>query len=610
MKHLLHVIGCVVLPAALHAQNHYDLEVNNVRARFHSHGLIGMDLGANTPEFEVPDGGGVHPMFSAGLWIGGFDAGNALHLAGMCFEPLGSSDWYPGPLTNDGTASTNPGVMAAYDQVWPLNNEDVQLQQGYCDCVSDPNCDPAVLYPGYQMPLYFNTWPAIGDFNSGFDIYQAPFIDYNNDGDYDPTDCDAPCGPGDGSLYFIFNDNGGAHQNTQGLPIGVEVQATPFAYDGPTDALSNTIFVQYRIINRGLYTLSDTYLGLFTDFDLGCAGDDYVGCDVGRSLWYVYNGAANDAGAACVGGAQGYGTLPPAFGATILCGAFQDADAVDNPLVADYTLASQQLGSVYEDWGYGYGDSIIDNERLGLGYFVNYDNTSGNTGNPVLANEYYNILHGISAGGSQLTYGDNGYTGTLQTRYSFPDDSDPLAWGVGGVPQAPWNEVSAALAPGDRRGVGSMGPFTLEPGQINRIVVAFTYARSNAGGPMNSVAALQARVDSIRDFAMANDFCGGFREDLACLGNGSVGLNEAPPVATASITVYPVPASDLLNIVLPATLRGAALQVVDALGRVVVRVPGTGNLQRTLDLSHLADGHYTLIGLHADVQARVRFIKE
>ena len=609
MKQHLYTLAFALLPSTLLAQNYQELDVNNVRARFYSHGLIGMNLANSTPEFEVPNGGGAHPLYSAGLWIGGMDAGNALHLAAICYEPLGSSDWYPGPLTINGAASTTPSVQAAYDQVWALNNDDVVLQQGYCDCLSDPNCDPSVQFPGYQMPLYFNTWPAIGDAGAGFDLYQAPFIDYNADGDYNPADCDAPCGPGDGSLYFIFNDNGGAHQNTQGLPIGIEVQATPFAYDGPSAALSNTIFVQYRIINRGTSTLTNTYLGLFADFDLGCSGDDYVGCDVSRSLFYVYNGAANDAGAACIGGTQGYGTLPPAFGATILCGAYQDPDALDNPLVPDYTVASQQLGSVYDDWGYGYGDSVIDNERLGLSYFAHYDNTNGNTGNPVLANQYYNLLHGISAGGTSLTYGGNGYTGSLPTRYAFPNSSDPLGWGTGGLPQAPWTEVSAGNPPDDRRGVGSMGPFTLAPGDVNRIVVAFTYARSPVGGPMNSVSALQARVDSIRAFAMANDFCGGMREDVACL-NGTVGMGEPQLVADPSITVYPVPASDLLNIVLPTTMRGAALHVVDAVGRVVIRVRGTGSLQRTLDLSHLADGHYTLIAEHDEIRRHARFVKE
>ena len=591
------------------AQNFSELDVNNIRARFYSHGLIGMDLLNNTPQFEVPNGGGAHPLFSAGLWIGGLDSGNLLRLAAMCYEPLGSSDWYPGPLTNDGTASTTQAVQSAYDQVWPVDNSEVVLQQAYCNCLSDPNCDPAVDFPGYQMPLWFNTWPAIGDFGSGFDLYQAPFTDYNSDGDYNPTDCDAPCSPGDGSLYFIFNDKGGAHQNSQGLPIGIEVQATPFAYEGPNAALANTVFVQYRIINRGMLTLDDAYISLFTDLDLGCSADDYVGCDVGRSMWYVYNGTADDAGAACIGGTQGYGTLPPAFGATILCGAFQDPDALDNPFTTDYATAVAQGGAVYAGWGQGYGDSIVDNERLGLSYFTYYDNYGGAMGNPVLANQYYGAMHALWNDGTPQTYGGNGYGGTTPTRYAFPEGTDPLGLGTGGVTQTPWTEVSAANPPNDRRGVGTMGPITLEPGAINRILVAFTYARSNDGGLMNSVAALQARVDSIRAFSDAQGFCDGFGEDVPCFSQ-PVGINDPLNVDEATINVHPVPTSGVLNVNLPPSVQRATLRIVDAIGRTVLAENKSYSTTRTLDVSHLDVGQYTVVAEQDGVRRYARFTKE
>ena len=584
-----------LLSARLCAQNFYELDVNNVRARFYSHGLIGMNVATSAPEFEVPNGGGAHPLFSAGLWIGGVDAGNSLRLAAMCYEPLGSSDWYPGPLTNDGTASTTTAVQTAYDQVWPLNHADVMVQQAYCDCLDDPNCDPSVQFPGYQMPLWFNTWPAIGDVGSGFDLYQAPFIDYNSDGDYDPTDCDTPCGPGDGSLYFIFNDKGGTHQNSQGVPIGIEVQATPFAYVGPNAALANTVFVQYRIINRSNVTLNDAFISLFTDFDLGCYTDDHVGCDVGRSMWYAYN--ADNLDENSCGVSPGYGAQPPAFGATILCGAFADADGLDH--TADSALVAYN--------GHGVGDGIIDNERLGLSYFNYYDN-SGN-GNPVLANQYYNCMRGLSAVGIPQTYGGNGSTGTIPTRFVFPDASDPQGLGMGGNPQARWSEASAGNAPGDRRGLGTMGPITLEPGAINRILVAFTYARASTGGPWASVEALQARVDSIHAFAGSQDFCGGTRDGIACISQ-SVGINAPTSSEVSNILVHPVPTTELLNITLPAALQRASLRVVDGVGRLVHVESNANTVGRILDVSHLADGHYTVIAEHDGLRRYARFTKE
>lgn len=587
-----------------HAQAYAELDINNVRARFYSHGLIGMNLANGTPEFEVPNGGGAHPLFSAGLWIGGQDAGNSLRLAAMCYEPLGFSDWFPGPLTNDGTASTTPAVQAAYDQVWQLDNNEVATHQAYCNCLGDPNCDPAVDFPGYQMPMGFNNWPAIGDVGAGFDLYQAPFTDYNNDGDYDPTGCDAPCGPGDGSLYFIFNDKGGAHENSQLLPIGVEVQATPFAYSSTNAALDNTVFVEYVIINRGMLTLSDTYISLFTDFDLGCANDDYVGCDVGRSMWYVYNGAPNDAGAACAGGVQGYGTEPPAFAATILCGVMQDADLLDNPLVADYEQATVGRGAMYPDWGVGYGDTTVDNERMGLCRFAYYDSSTSNTSAPVLGSQYYNSMRGLWNDGTQLSYGGTGYGGETPARYAFPDNSDPLGQGTNGTPQAPWTEVGAGNAPYDRRGVGTMGPVTLEPGAEHRILVAFTYARSGDGGAMSSVGALKARVDSVRAFAMERDLCSG----ASCLNGSMVGIDEA--TEGEPIFLHPVPTNGILTVALPSALNGASLHIVDAIGRKIHSERKTISATRILDVSHLANGHYTLIAERDGLRRYARFTKE
>lgn len=605
MRHSLPLVALALFPAGLCAQNYHELDANNIRARFYSHGLIGMNFATGEPEFEVPNGGGAHPLFSAGLWIGGMDMGNSLRLAAMCYEPLGSSDWYPGPLTVDGTASTTPAVQAAYDQVWPIDNAAVLLQQEYCACLDDPNCDEAVEFPGYQMPLWFNTWPAIGDFQNGFAQYQAPFFDHNSNGDYDPTGCDRPCTPGDEALFFIFNDKGGTHQNSQGQPIGVEVQATPFAYSSANAALDNTVFVEYKIINRGTLSLSDTYISLFTDFDLGCANDDYVGCDVSRSMWYVHNGTANDAGAACVGGAQGYGTEPPAFAATILCGVRQDQDGLDNPFVPDHAQATAQLGSMYPDWGVGFGDNIGDNERMGLCRFSYYDNSSTDTGNPLLANQYYNSMRGFWNDGSALTYGGNGYGGTIPARFAFPDDSDPLGQGTNGSVQPPWSEVGAGNAPYDRRGVGTMGPITLEPGDEQRILVAFTYARSSGGGAMNSVGALKARVDSVRAFAMAHDFCSG----ATCLNGSVLSVNDVA-AEVAPIILGPVPTNGALTVTLPTELRGATLYIVDALGRTVMTTTRTTSAQRTLDVASLADGHYTLIAQLDGTSRHERFVKE
>lgn len=588
------------------AQGYGELNVNNVRARFYSDGMIGMDLGSGTARFEVPNGAGTHPLFVANLWMGGFDSGNQLHLAAVRYNQNGE-DFWPGPLTNTGGASITPAVSAQWDQVWQVNTADVVLYQAYYGCLADPNCDESVQFPGYQMPAYFNDWPVFGDVSAGQDLYLASFLDYNGDGDYDPSDGDMPCGPGDGSLYFIFNDNLDVHTESGGLPIGVEVQARPFAFNGSNEALNNTIFVEYRIINRSTLTLTNAHVGLFTDFDLGGPQDDHIGCDVGRSLWYAYNADTLDEGAP---GITGYGAQPPAFGATILCGMFRDGDGLDNPLTSDANLALAQQGSVYPGWGDAYGDGIIDNERYGLSHFGAFPGSGGmGTMEPQNPAEYYNYMRGNWADGSSWLYGGSGHLSdpaadpNTTTDHLFPSDSDPLGFSTSAVPQVPWNQVSAGHVGGDRRGVGSMGPFTLVPGDVHRVMVAFVYARATNGGPEASIVALQARVDSVRTFAEAEDYCGGFRMDVPCFGGMATGISEA--TAPGPLHLHPVPAFDVLRISGPV---GAGFVVVDLGGRQVLPVRPFAQGLTEVDVSGLPNGMYVVRTLDPRTCAPARFV--
>ena len=68
------------------AQSFGELDINDVRARFYSHGLIGHDIAGSSAAFEVPQNGGAHPLYSAGLWIGGITTDNQLKLVPSCIS--------------------------------------------------------------------------------------------------------------------------------------------------------------------------------------------------------------------------------------------------------------------------------------------------------------------------------------------------------------------------------------------------------------------------------------------------------------------------------------------------------------------------------------------
>ena len=143
---------------------------------------------------------------------------------------------------------------------------------------------------------------------------------------------------GDQNFYWIFNDKGNVHSESQGEPIGMEIRAQAFAFS-TNDEINNMTFYNYVLINQGTQTLTNTYFGSWVDADLGCYNDDYVGCDVQRGLGYCYNGDANDENC----GANGYGENPPAVGVDFFEGPYQDADSIDNPLTLDFSDAHSYI---------------------------------------------------------------------------------------------------------------------------------------------------------------------------------------------------------------------------------------------------------------------------
>jgi hypothetical protein len=73
----------------------------------------------------------------------------------------------------------------------------------------------------------------------------------------------------------------------------------------------------------------------------------------------------------------------------------------------------------------------------------------------------------------------------------FPDDTDPLHWGTGGVITDDWSEESEGNPPNDRRFIQAAGPFTLKPGDYNNITLGVVWAKANSGDPFESVRLLR-----------------------------------------------------------------------------------------------------------------------
>lgn len=427
-----------------------DLDINNVRTKLLNGGDMWWDL--NNPKYEVPkvtDPNAVrkHALFSGAIWIGGKDNGGSLKLAAMTYRQRGS-DFWPGPLDTT-TASTDPVRCKNYNRMWKITRDELE-QFEESKFITQSND--------------LREWPAGRDraVKTGNESrFMAPFKDIDGDGQYEPDngehpvlDDRRPIGDNgvdrqpDMFIWWVFNDRGNIHSETQGQPISVECQTTAFAF-ATNDEVNNMTFYTTKIINRGFTTLNDCYMGQWVDADLGNYADDYVGCDVNRSLGYCYNGDDDDEGV------LGYGLNPPTVG-------------------VDY----------FE------GPTDTAGNQMGLSHFMYYNNDADPIrGNPELAPEFYNLLQGKWLGGQTVTRGGTGFGGSQPAKYMFPDNTDP------DFPGSSWTEKSSGNKPGDRRFIQSTGPFELKRGQVQRITVGVVWARTTSGGALGSLNLLKLASD-------------------------------------------------------------------------------------------------------------------
>lgn len=465
-------LGQRVMAGCTPAKASRELWFNNVRTIIYTGGDMWWDLfGNNNAYYYVPAvqnrNNGASSSFAGSIWLGGIDAGGQLKVAAMTYRQNGN-DFYPGPLDTI-NASTDEDVCSKYDQIYNITRAEVEAFRD-----DKANTTPNIL-----------GWPGNGDVSLYHGRRLAPFVDVDFDGFYDPNIGDYPAYDvenkaekdnlgfckaklfGDYTLFWVFNDNGNIHTETQGVPIGVEVRAQAFAFK-TNDEINNMTFYSYEIFNRSSFQLNQTYFTIWNDADLGYHLDDYVGCDVKRGLGYIYNADPQDES---VAGVNGYGDFPPALGCDFFKGPLADpGDGINNDQ-----------------------DSLIDEpgETIQMSRFTYYNNNIGafppQTVNPDIAIHYYNYMTGFWKDSSPFTFGGNAYGGTSPATFVY--DGDPIT-GTG------WTERGSGNLPGDRRFLQSAGPFTLKPGAVNEIIFGIPWAQSpTKGGNMQSLELLLTADD-------------------------------------------------------------------------------------------------------------------
>lgn len=562
------------------------LDPGNIAATFNNSGSLFWDQN-HTQQFEAPKHSGVHSVFATSLCVGALNTQTGdLYLAGTMFNTNGT-DFYPGPVTD---SSYRTLEQIKYNRIWKVSCSEVENFKAYSACDLNPACNTVTQFPGYTIPNDILEWPTNGDTLKGQDKNLAPFFDANSDGDYNVNDGDYPLiEKGDVMLYFLLNDQG-PHTETGGKPLGFDFHVTAYAYEKANEkAIDNTIFINYRIVNRSSNSYYNTYFGIFTDFDLGNGRDDYIGSDPYLNLYYTYNGDNFDEDGF---GALGYKDTLAAQGVAFLGGPKLDDDGIDNPSSFNNPGLSN---------GFGFGDGIIDNERLGMSNFMYFNNSNNTMGNPSSALDYYNYMNSIWKTGSKLAYGGSGNPSTCSTpftcntaKYAFPGTSDTSGLGTQGNTQIPWDESLVSRPPGDRRGIGSIGGFTFPSGASKELDIAYVFARSDsANNPTDAIRKLKHYVRSLTLDSLTSS-CTTF----------PVGLHESVPTKL-EVGVFPNPAKDVLNINSNSELSYKVYNVLGAIQLQGEFKKGSNQIR----IRNLHSGTYLIQTFSETSRKTVKFIK-
>ncbi len=248
----------------------------------------------NNSGLFFPKGTTKTAVYESGLWIGAKSGATPLATIAEYSQEYG-----PGAMVGTSFDESSRPQYIVYKMARftgdPQDTAHVERASG--DLAADRTLDPVLHH----------SW---SEYMNGAAPFGAPTKTYRLPGPIhagDSVDVVGPDVSGDQMLWSVYNDaNPTLHQNKAGssAPLGVEVQQSTFGFDRQ-GALGNTIFLRFKIINKGGQPLDSMYVSLWADPDLGGAGDDLVGCDVPASLGYCYNATNTD---------QIYAARPPALG--------------------------------------------------------------------------------------------------------------------------------------------------------------------------------------------------------------------------------------------------------------------------------------------------------
>lgn len=432
------------------------LNTNYIRAAIGNRGFNFHD-GLNG-SFRVPYTSGTAPgsFYITSLWFGGYNTDQKL-LTNVFMNNTGDCGYIPGPF-NDGDDQENFEMAQNWNRIFMVTGEDIKKHlTDFQDGKIDFPVNSIYGWPGNGNPFF--------KLMHGFDIYKnchAGFIETPGhiNGIYEPQFGEYPGVAGlspssvPGAIFWCVY-SGGIYPPGNDIPydgMKLQIEQTAWAMDCDDDILSKTVFTKYVVTNKNNSPYFSFRFGLFTDPDLGCYYDDYVGSFPSLNSYYVYNIDNND-DSDCGQGLKGYGANPPVQVVTFL------------------------------------GDNGLDG-------FLTPDLPSNST-TSLLQSYFYNILNGKFRDGTPITFGGNGNNPWSKDTVLFMFPDSPLN-------SDGWSMVSAHIPSGDKKALGinrmkQIPDFTFYPDSSIKYDIAFSFFRNEGFSNLENIVYAKLKLPDLID---------------------------------------------------------------------------------------------------------------
>ena len=410
------------------------------------------------------------------------------------------------------------GAKVGNDTLVTVAEYDYEYLPGYTDANGNPYGKDDYQYLMYKLSYGLNDsnrvrWPnaLLGNSNQGARVYYD-----------DQSHTWKPFDYADQTMFYCYTDSyPESHHVGSGstAPLKADIKQINFAFDEPGE-IGNIIYSYFTLINKNTLPWVNTYFTIWADDDIGIATDDLVGCDTLLDMGYTYNGTNHDGV---------YGDAPPAV-------AF---DFIKGPAV--YTANNNDTAVIC----YGKTRKVkIGYKQLGMSVF----NWYYNGWDPRYYAETYRYMSGLHRDGTPIINPVSG----LQTKYCY--SGDPVT-STGWIQQGP----------NDQRFLMSVGPFNMNSGDTQTIVVAQIIARGTSN--LNSIAVLRQYTQIARD---------NYKNCFANVPIGIANLSNDVPIKFSLEQNYPNPFNPITKIRFSVPLNKGGLRglsvkltIYDILGREV-----------------------------------------